>query len=240
MQLNTRRYGTKKQFRDLQIKVYNQHKFKNAIIWYWHCTKTFITPFYDVFVWLALQFHFFFYTAFWKKQTRISGGVRKDNAYLLHCYFGTHFYFLTFLDISIVLNDILLTFVSSFSFYDHLNWNYFVHRFNEFVWNSIKICNRYCCPFYGKMKYNFRNKKKFAGFSPKFNQIRKFEVNFDPSNNTFHSINIWIELLWLIYIIASTMNQNSFSIIINIAFIATTFYAFYFKLSDFEEFFALQ
>ena len=85
----------------------------------------------------------------------------------LHCYFGTHFYFLTFLDISIVLNDILLTFVSSFSFYDHLNWNHFMHRFNEFVWNSIKILNRYCCPFYGKMKYNFRNKKKVRWFFSK-------------------------------------------------------------------------
>ena len=80
----------------------------------------------------------------------------------LHCYFGTHFYSLTFLDISIVLNDIILTVVSGFSFYDHLNWNHFVHRFNEFMWNSIKICNKSCCPFSAKMKYNFRNKIRYV------------------------------------------------------------------------------
>ena len=148
---------------------------------------TFITPFNDVYVWLALQFHFFFYIAFWKKQTRISGGFAKTTPTFLHCYFGTHFYSLTFLDISIVLNDIILTFVSGFSFYDYLNWNHFVHRFNEFMWNSIKICNKNCCPFDAKMKYNFRNKIKFVSCFVLRIQIHRFEVNFGSSNNFSNS-----------------------------------------------------
>ena len=114
----------------------------------------------------------------------------KTTPTFLHCYFGKHFYSLTFLDISIVLNDIILTFVSGFSFYDYLNWNHFVHRFNEFMWNSIKICNKSCCPFNAKMKYNFRNKIKYVSCFFLEIQIHRFEINFDSSNNISNSSDI--------------------------------------------------
>ena len=117
-------------------KVYNQHKFKNAIIWYWH-HKCWFTPS-DTW-WLALQFHFSSVSL--KKQTRISGGLEKD-ARLLWYFWDISFHFWIFLpwQLNIVMYSMILisVFTSAVSS-NHLNWNCcFVQRFKEFMPKSIK------------------------------------------------------------------------------------------------------